>query len=273
MINNPSSASFYKEMERLRSSYSESQTKIKTMTAELEELKKGKVEMEAELEGLSQALFEEANKMVADERRKVSELEESLREIQEEKDALKETIKVLGGKDEVKFVTPSALTTPSRSDRASSKGTPGRDRSDTVNTSTTGGLTSPPLDDFQPRDLDKHYAALRKSIHHGSDKIGDVKKFASSDSGRVGDDNKDAENVIKEDEESEDDKEEDEPVVFSTKRQSIPPVAPPTDPNPWANPSPFDAATTTTHKKDPSTGSDLDEMDRLMKELKQEMKE
>jgi hypothetical protein len=116
------------------------------MSKELADLKKGKVEMEAELENLSQALFEEANKMVADERKKRAELEESLKEVKEEREALRETIKVLGGQVE---------DMSSQGDGSEA----GAEEKDQVGQ----------LPDFQPRDLDKHYEALRKSIHHVSD--------------------------------------------------------------------------------------------------------
>lgn len=70
---------------------------ITALTTELGELKKSKAALEDELETLSQALFEEANKMVADERKKLAEKEEEVREAREERDALRRTIQVLGG--------------------------------------------------------------------------------------------------------------------------------------------------------------------------------
>lgn len=117
------------EVVRLRS-------QLDTQAAELETLKTGKKEIEAELEGLSQALFEEANKMVADERRKRAEVEETLKEINGECEVLKETIKVLGGR-------PEEPPTPSAESEAESE-VPGE----------------------QTPNLDRHYAALRRSIHH-----------------------------------------------------------------------------------------------------------
>ncbi|GMK55676.1 hypothetical protein CspeluHIS016_0207320 [Cutaneotrichosporon spelunceum] len=98
---------------------------------ELKALKKGKKDIEAELEGLSQALFEEANKMVADERRKRAELEDTLHEVKGERAALRETVKVLGGRTH----TPTPIATP-------------HERGD------------------ETPSLDRHYAALRKGIHH-----------------------------------------------------------------------------------------------------------
>lgn len=130
------------ELYKVRQALTIASSKIETMNKELIELKKGKVEMEAELENLSQALFEEANKMVSEERRKRGELEEALKEVKEEREALKETIKVLGGQVE------EASSTIDEQEKA--------EQLDEV----------PELQDFAPRDLDKHYAALRKSIHH-----------------------------------------------------------------------------------------------------------
>jgi hypothetical protein len=135
------------ELTRLRAAQATAQTKIESMSKELADLKKGKVEMEAELENLSQALFEEANKMVADERKKCAELEETLKEVKDEREALRETIKVLGGQVE---------------DRASNSSVGDPDEQEQ-------GDKVAELPGFQPRDLDKHYEALRKSIHHVSD--------------------------------------------------------------------------------------------------------
>jgi len=56
---------------------------------------KEKANLEAELEGLSQALFEEANKMVAQERIKCAEMEEELKHTQREKDALKSAMRIV----------------------------------------------------------------------------------------------------------------------------------------------------------------------------------
>ncbi|KAI0708925.1 hypothetical protein C8T65DRAFT_708447 [Cerioporus squamosus] len=53
-----------------------------------------KTALEAELESLSQALFEEANKMVATERRKRAETEEALREAREQGEALKNVLRL-----------------------------------------------------------------------------------------------------------------------------------------------------------------------------------
>ncbi|KAI0633493.1 hypothetical protein C8Q77DRAFT_1057843 [Trametes polyzona] len=53
-----------------------------------------KTALESELESLSQALFEEANKMVATERRKLAETEEQLREAREQGEALKNVLRL-----------------------------------------------------------------------------------------------------------------------------------------------------------------------------------
>lgn len=59
-----------------------------------------KAAIEAELESLSQALFEEANKMVATERIKRAETEEELQEVRLEKDALKEALRLIEGEND-----------------------------------------------------------------------------------------------------------------------------------------------------------------------------
>ncbi|KAI0644710.1 hypothetical protein C8Q79DRAFT_791555 [Trametes meyenii] len=53
-----------------------------------------KAALESELESLSQALFEEANKMVATERRKLAETQDALREAQEQGEALKNVLRL-----------------------------------------------------------------------------------------------------------------------------------------------------------------------------------
>ncbi|KLO09496.1 hypothetical protein SCHPADRAFT_563690 [Schizopora paradoxa] len=61
---------------------------------------KEKANLEAELEGLSQALFEEANKMVAQERIKCAEMEEELKQTQREKDAIKSAMRIIEQENE-----------------------------------------------------------------------------------------------------------------------------------------------------------------------------
>ncbi|KAF8444827.1 hypothetical protein L210DRAFT_855589 [Boletus edulis BED1] len=58
-----------------------------------------KAALEAELESLSQALFEEANKMVATERMKRAETEEELAQTRLEKDALHQALKLIEGEN------------------------------------------------------------------------------------------------------------------------------------------------------------------------------
>lgn len=135
--------------------------KLDNQSDELEQLKKGKKAIEQELEGLSQALFEEANKMVADERRRRAELEENLNEVKEEREALRQTVKVLGGR----------LATPG-------PGTPAAELTE----SEANGM------------LDEHYAALRRGIHHAvdgpspapSDIVSDAASDCASDVASVG---------------------------------------------------------------------------------------
>jgi hypothetical protein len=165
------SAAAEAELSRLHAAYKVTVSKMDGMAKELAELKKGKVEMEAELESLSQALFEEANKMVADERRKRAEVEEALKEVKEEREALRQTIKVLGGQvdDQVEGAGAGAKV-----DETGGAGARTRDKTKekTKTKEEDKGLKTPEEFDeemFVPRDLDKHYAALRKTIHHVSD--------------------------------------------------------------------------------------------------------
>ncbi|KIJ39739.1 hypothetical protein M422DRAFT_780955 [Sphaerobolus stellatus SS14] len=76
--------------------------KEKELTAEVEklrtkadELTAAKEQLEDELESLSQALFEEANKMVADANRKAAETEEELRIVADQRDALKGAMRIV----------------------------------------------------------------------------------------------------------------------------------------------------------------------------------
>ncbi|CAE6506815.1 unnamed protein product [Rhizoctonia solani] len=63
------------------------------------ELEKEKSKVTEEIETLTQSLFEEANKMVADERRKMAEVEALLRETEEERDAVRGAMKVVEGEN------------------------------------------------------------------------------------------------------------------------------------------------------------------------------
>ncbi|KAI0058710.1 hypothetical protein BV25DRAFT_1919030 [Artomyces pyxidatus] len=77
-----------RELEELRASLDAEKRKREKIAGEKESL-------EGELESLSQALFEEANKMVALERIKRAEAEEELRETRLEKDALRSALRLI----------------------------------------------------------------------------------------------------------------------------------------------------------------------------------
>ncbi|KIJ68060.1 hypothetical protein HYDPIDRAFT_165792 [Hydnomerulius pinastri MD-312] len=80
-----------------------------------------KAALEAELESLSQALFEEANKMVATERIKRAETEEELLEVRLEKDALREALRLIEGENgRLRSVNSSAGTLSDRTAQPSS---------------------------------------------------------------------------------------------------------------------------------------------------------
>lgn len=107
MLEQPSGPSLA-EVQKLKATLAQSQTTLKALTGELDTLKKAKSDLESELESLSQALFEEANKMVAEERKKHSatmddikrelgELREELDEVRKEREAVKRTMVLLEG--------------------------------------------------------------------------------------------------------------------------------------------------------------------------------
>ncbi|EJD42362.1 hypothetical protein AURDEDRAFT_152935 [Auricularia subglabra TFB-10046 SS5] len=66
-----------------------------SLRAELQKERAARAAIEAELESLSAALFEEANKMVADERRSKAEIMEELRTVSQQRDALKAALRVV----------------------------------------------------------------------------------------------------------------------------------------------------------------------------------
>ncbi|PFH47272.1 hypothetical protein AMATHDRAFT_152544 [Amanita thiersii Skay4041] len=79
---------------------------VEDLTCELEKertareaIEKQKADLEAELESLTAALFEEANKMVATERIKRAETEEELREARLEQEALRSAIRLIEGEN------------------------------------------------------------------------------------------------------------------------------------------------------------------------------
>ncbi|KAF8149371.1 hypothetical protein B0H34DRAFT_184226 [Crassisporium funariophilum] len=79
---------------------------LEDLTAELEKEKAArkaitdeKAALEDELESLSQALFEEANNMVATERKMRAETEEELKELKQEKEALRSALRLIEGEN------------------------------------------------------------------------------------------------------------------------------------------------------------------------------
>ncbi|SJL15137.1 uncharacterized protein ARMOST_18622 [Armillaria ostoyae] len=98
-------ASKDKELEELAASLEKERAAHKIIIGE-------KAALEAELESLSQALFEEANKMVATERIKRAETEEELREARQEKEALKSALRVVEGENVHLRGSPSTFGTP-----------------------------------------------------------------------------------------------------------------------------------------------------------------
>lgn len=77
------------EVGRLRQTLASAQVTVKDLTMELTEIRRAKKQLEEELESLSQELFEEANKMVADERKKAGMLEKEAQEARQERDVLR----------------------------------------------------------------------------------------------------------------------------------------------------------------------------------------
>ncbi|KIP09464.1 hypothetical protein PHLGIDRAFT_34470 [Phlebiopsis gigantea 11061_1 CR5-6] len=77
-----------KELEDLNTTLEQERKSLKAA-------QEAKEQLEAELESLSQALFEEANKMVAAERMKLAETEEELKEAVAEKEALRSALKLV----------------------------------------------------------------------------------------------------------------------------------------------------------------------------------
>jgi len=258
------------ELAKVRELYATAERKIDAMSKELAELKKGKVEMEAELENLSQALFEEANKMVSDERKKRAEVEEALKEVKEEREALKQTIKVLDGR----ATADDAASVKSSRSAGGGDGSP-KEEEDLP-------------EEFVPRDLDKHYEALRRSIHHVSDGATDGPGAGFISAVTVPEtipEDPQADSVVSSREDSAQPAGEDD-LEQQTGGPTMPTVAPPVDPNPWANPSPFgttdgegfeaklpgeDQLKVSSSNEAPR--SPVADLDRLMERLQEDMKE
>ncbi|KAG8736075.1 hypothetical protein FRC10_009721 [Ceratobasidium sp. 414] len=94
------------EAERVLNDSKEKQDELEKIRKELEaerktsqELEKEKSRVQDEIESLTQSLFEEANKMVADERRRAAEVEALLRETEEERDAVRGAMRVVEGEN------------------------------------------------------------------------------------------------------------------------------------------------------------------------------
>ncbi|GHJ89218.1 hypothetical protein NliqN6_5620 [Naganishia liquefaciens] len=105
------------EIQKLRASLVATNRSVTTLKDELGAMKKAKAELEAELETLSQALFEEANKMVADERKKRAEKEDEAREAIEEREALRKLVKLMEAEKAGRSATqPDAVTDSSEQD-------------------------------------------------------------------------------------------------------------------------------------------------------------
>jgi len=75
------------------------ESEMEALRAELSASQAAHTSLEEELESLSQALFEEANKMVKVERIKRAEMEEELNEVRQEREALRSALKVMGQKE------------------------------------------------------------------------------------------------------------------------------------------------------------------------------
>ncbi|KZO93963.1 hypothetical protein CALVIDRAFT_229633 [Calocera viscosa TUFC12733] len=76
------------ELERVREM-------LRKERGEAEALKKEKAGLEQEIESLSQALFEEANKMVSDERKRRAQAELDLQELRDEREAMRRTLRMV----------------------------------------------------------------------------------------------------------------------------------------------------------------------------------
>lgn len=83
------------EIISLRQSLAQERTQRTTLQTRLVALQVSKTALEAELESLSQALFEEANNMVAAERKARLEKEDEAEEAKNERDMLRETVRIV----------------------------------------------------------------------------------------------------------------------------------------------------------------------------------
>ncbi|KAI0088099.1 hypothetical protein BDY19DRAFT_985786 [Irpex rosettiformis] len=99
-----------KEVEDLTTQLEQEKEKHKSVQAAKEAL-------EAELESLSQALFEEANKMVAVERMRLAETTEELKEAQAEKEALRSALRLVEHQRELSSSRESSIEPPEHRSR------------------------------------------------------------------------------------------------------------------------------------------------------------
>jgi len=83
----------------MQQSFLELQARYEIVMKTSKELEASKAAFQEEMETLSQALFEEANKMVADERKRCSIYEEELAAVKAEREALMSTLKVVEGEN------------------------------------------------------------------------------------------------------------------------------------------------------------------------------
>jgi len=114
------------------------QKEIDELTAELKREREGrqaavaqKEAVESELESLSQALFEEANKMVSTERRKLAETVDELKELQAEREALRNALRLVESQSR-------------SSQNATPAGSPRQSHAHTLSASSARAIKSPP---------------------------------------------------------------------------------------------------------------------------------
>ncbi|KAF9241865.1 hypothetical protein BU15DRAFT_87089 [Melanogaster broomeanus] len=159
------SSSREKELEELQERLERERQAHKTAAA-------AKAALEAELESLSQALFEEANKMVATERMKRAEAEEELKEVILEKDALRKALQVIEGENgQLRSANVSSGTLSDRTEMPSSstphlspalplRSSPSPSSPFTEPSGTTNGKTTPPIAPSYPAAMPEHLAGF-----------------------------------------------------------------------------------------------------------------
>ncbi|TRM70373.1 hypothetical protein BD626DRAFT_477239 [Schizophyllum amplum] len=129
-----------KELENMIAELERRRAELEKERQARQETLKQKEALEAELESLSQALFEEANKMVASERIKAAETMEELREALMEKEALRSALKLIE-RENKRLREPDGAASDS-GDTAASRSSLDTDKS-TPPTSENGGAHSP----------------------------------------------------------------------------------------------------------------------------------